>query len=114
MESELDKRVGELIENYGNFDFFQQALEKQKVTRRIIRVAKSKNLWTAFFNYMLSLMIIGIGLTGYHKSKPMELLFLIPIGVWWYWFWQIRVRRIKSGIDELSKLATGIHAKNLS
>ena len=79
MESELDKRVGELIENYGNFDFFQQALEKQKVTRRIIRVAKSKNLWTAFFNYMLSLMIIGIGLTGITSLNRWNCCSLFPL-----------------------------------
>lgn len=113
MKSDFEIQVDEMIESYGNFYFFQQALEKQKVTRQIIRAAKSKNSRTAFFHYSLSLTIIGIGLTGYHKSNPMELLFLIPSGVWWFWFWQLRVRRIKSGIDELSKLTIGIHAKKL-
>jgi len=113
VENDFEIRVGELIEKHGNFYFFQQALEKQKVTRQIIRAAKSKNSRTAFFHYLLSLTIIGMGLSGYHKSKPMELLFLIPIGVWWFWFWHLRVRRIKSGVDELSKLTSGIHSKKL-
>ena len=112
MESDFETRVGQLIEHHGNFDFFQQVLKKQKVTRQIIKLAKSRNSWDKTIHYSLSLTVIVIGLTGYHKSSYLELLFLIPAGVWWFWYWQLLVRRKKNALHELPKLATGIHAKN--
>ena len=113
MESDFERRVYELIETYGNWWFFLRALDKQKVTRHIINTAKSKYSLAAFYNSVFSFILIGTGLTGYLKSQPMELLFLIPVGTLWYWIRQFRFRRAKKAIEDLSNLATGVHARKL-
>jgi len=114
MESDFELRMYDLIETYGNWWFFQKALDKQKVTRHIINTARSKYSLAAFYNSVFSFILIGTGLTGYLKSQPMELLFLIPAGTLWFWIWQSRFRREKKAIEALSKLATGIHARKLA
>jgi len=113
MESDFEIRVYELIKTYGNWWFFQRALDKQKVTRHIINTARSKYSLAAFYNSVFSFILIGTGLTGYLKSQPMELLFLIPAGTLWYWIRQSRFRRAKKAIENLSNLATGVHARKL-
>ena len=116
METEsnnIEEQIQSLMQEYGRLGFLNLALEKQKVTRQIIKLAKSRNSWDKTIHYSLSLTVIVIGLTGYHKSSYLELLFLIPAGVWWFWYWQLLVRRKKNALHELSKLATGIHAKKL-
>ena len=113
MESDFESRVNELIETYGNWWFFNETIEKQKVTRHIIKTARAKYSLAAFYNSVFSYFVIGTGLIGYLKSQPMELLFLIPAGTLWYWIRQSRFRRAKKAIEDLSNLATGIHARKL-
>jgi len=92
---------------------FSTRFRKAKVTRHIIKTAKSKYSLAAFYNSVFSFFVIGIGLIGYLKPQPMELLFLIPAGTLWYWIRQSQFRRAKKAIEDLSNLATGIHARKL-
>lgn len=112
-EDDFTGQTDKLIETYGYLYFFKQALDKQKVTRQIIKSAKSKHARESFLFHVICLAMIVLGFTGYTKLAPMEMLYLIPTGVLFLWFFQIRFRRFKKGLCALSKLATGIHAKKL-
>ena len=110
----FNDKIHDLIVTHGNFDFLQQALEKQKVTRHIINKAKSKLQLESFFYTLVSLATILVGLFGFLDSKPQELTFAIPVGLVMYWAVRSHARRVKKALNELAKLAVGIHARKLA
>ena len=109
----IKEQIQSLMQEYGRLSFLKIALEKQKVTRQIVNVAKFKHSWESLFYYLLSLTVIVIGLTGFTKFLPLEVLLLTPVGVVMFWAVQSHSRRVKKALHELSKLATGIHAEKL-
>ena len=116
METEsnnIEEQIQSLMQEYGRLGFLNLALDKQKVTRQIINVAKFKHFWGSSFFYLVSLTIIATGLTGYTKFAPLEVLFLAPIGIVIFWAVQSHSRKVKKALHEVSKLATGIHAEKL-
>ena len=109
----IEEQIQSLMQEYGRLDFLKLALEKRKITRQIINVAKLKHFWGSSFFYLVSLIVIVTGLTGYTKFALLEMLFLAPIGVVMFWAVQSHSRRVKKALHEVSKLATGIHAEKL-
>lgn len=113
-ETNFEKQVYNLIDSYGKLSFFQQALEKQMVTRHMINRAKDKNMYESLFFYLISIGIISLGLVGNLNFQPKEFSFLIPVGIIMFWAVRNHSRKVKVALSELSKLAVGIHAEKLS
>ena len=95
IDDHFEDEVRNLINTYGFLYFFKQALDKQKVTRQIIKSAKHQHMRQWCFIRLTCFAIIALGLSGYTKFAPMEMLFLIPTGFFFFWFYQIRFRRFK-------------------
>ena len=103
---EFENDIQSLIQQYGNFDFFQHSLVKKKVTRQIINRAKFKLAWERLFFSSMSLGVLFFGLAGSLKTIPIEIIFLTPIGIVMFWSVQLHAKRRKQAIIHLSELCS--------
>jgi len=113
-DTHFENHVNGLIGRYGRLDFFEQALEKQKVTRHMINRADHKNFFESLFFHFISIGVIAFGFSGYSNALPKELSFLIPVGVVMLWAVRQHSRKVKTALYELSKFAVGLHAEKLA
>lgn len=113
-QEDFDEQVHQLIEKYGQREFFTKTLETGQVTKQIIQDAEFALFFKTAFRYLISIVIMVIGLTGYLESKPLELLFLVPIGFLIFFVTRVHTRRTNKALAELSKLAMGMHAEKLA
>jgi len=114
VETEFDKQVNGLINRFGKLAFFDQALQKQKVTRHMIVHERYMNMYKGLFYYTISMGIILLGLAGFFDLQPKELSFFIPFGIVVFCAVLNHSRKVKRALHELSKLAVGIHARKLA
>ena len=117
MEAEkhhFETQVHNLIAQHGGLDFFEQALEKQKVTRHIIVHGQYMNTYKSLCFYTVSIGVILLGLAGFFDLQPKEFSFLIPLGIIMFCAVRNHSRKVKRALHELSKLAVGIHARKLA
>ena len=113
-ETNFEKQINGLIGRYGKLDFFVQALEKQKVTRHLIVHEQYVNMYKGLFFYAISIGVILLGLADSLDLQPKEFSFLIPFGIVMFYAVRNHSRKVKKALNELAKLATGIHAKKLA
>lgn len=113
-KTEFEIQVQDLIYTYGELSVFKNALEKQKITRYMIVRAGHVNTYESLFFYLISALVISLGLSGFLEIQPKELRFLIPIGLVMLGAVHKHSKKVKTAIHELSKLAVGVHAEKLA
>lgn len=105
IENKFEEEIISLINEYGKLDFLEQASNKQKVTRQLINRAKLKLRFASFFFYSVSIAVIICGLFGFKESNPVELTFLIPLGIVMFVAVNRHANKSKSALIALSRLS---------
>jgi len=113
-KTHFERQIDVLVNRYGKLEFFEKALDKQKVTKHMVVQANNKNFYESTFFYLISLGVFVFGFTGFFGMNPKEVSFLIPIGLVMFGAVYAHARKVKIALRELSKLAVGIHAKKLA
>lgn len=105
IENNIEEQINSLINEYGKLDFLEQALNNQKVTRQLINRAKLKLKSSSLFFYSVSIAVFICGLVGIRESSPIELTFLIPLGIFMFAAVNRHAKKSKRALIALSKFS---------